>query len=300
MQAQLYDYSLIGGDLRQVFLAEELARPYSRLCHYALCGEPEKSRCAPSASLTPPASLAELCHSSPNIICPIPLSRDGITLNQSGLEEEISLRQLLDQLQPDQHFFAGSIPADFQKTARARGIYVHDLMEDAALAWFNTLATAEGAICEAIISSPINLHKSHCLILGYGKCGKALAQYLKGMFCCLDILTDDVAEQAQASLTANRTGALVDMEKQISDYDFIFNTVPALILTAPLLEKAKPGVTIIDIASAPGGVDFPTARKLNLTAKSALGLPGKYAPASSARGISAAIKTILKEKTKCL
>ena len=295
MQAQLCDFAVIGGDPRQVFLVEELALPYSRLCYYALCREPEKKRCSPSASLTKAASLSEVCQSSRNIVCPIPLSRNGLTLNQNGVAEKLSLSQLLDQFHPDQHFFAGSIPEDFHAAAQDRGICCHDLMEDPALAWFNTLATAEGAICEAIIASPVNLHQSHCLILGYGKCGKALAQYLKGMFCHLDILTDDTTEQAQASLAAHRTGTLSHMERLLPDYDFIFNTVPALILTASLLEKADPRVTIIDIASAPGGVDYEAAKKLNLTARSALGLPGKYSPASSARGIKTTIETMLKE-----
>lgn len=32
----------------------------------------------------------------------------------------------------------------------------------------NAIATAEGAICEAIKMSPYNLHGSKCLVLGYG------------------------------------------------------------------------------------------------------------------------------------
>ena len=79
------------------------------------------------------------------------------------------------------------------------------------------------------------------------------------------------------------------------DYDFIFNTIPALVLTAPLLKKMKPQVTIIDIASAPGGVDFAAASELNLCARLAPGLPGKYAPASSARAIKETIEIMLKE-----
>lgn len=295
MQEQLYDYAIIGGDLRQVFLVEELARPYQRLCHYALCSLPKNERCSPLASITPASSLSEICNRSRNIICPIPLSRDGITLHQSGMDEEISLPKLLELLQPDQHFFAGSIPTDFQEAAKTKGILLHDLMADASLAWFNTLATAEGAICEAILSSPVNLYKSRCLVLGYGKCGKTITQYLNGMYCHPDILTDSGEERAQACLCAVRTGALSAMEEWIQDYDFIFNTVPALVLTASLLKKANPGVTIIDIASAPGGVDFDAAHERNITAKLTLGLPGKYAPASSARGIKTAIETILKE-----
>ena len=37
-------------------------------------------------------------------------------------------------------------------------------------------------------------------------------------------------------------------------------------------------MAIIDIASAPGGVDYEAAGALGIAAKLCLGLPGKYAP----------------------
>ena len=39
---------------------------------------------------------------------------------------------------------------------------------------------------------------------------------------------------------------------------------------------------VIDIASVPGGVDFQAAKKAGIPVIHALGLPGKYAPKSSA------------------
>ncbi|MGN0307061.1 MAG: dipicolinate synthase subunit DpsA [Lachnospiraceae bacterium] len=289
MQEQLYDYALIGGDMRQVYLTEKLADSSYRICHYALSSSPGKEHCSPAAS------LQEACHSSSRIICPIPLSPDGIHLNQKGLTDELTLEQLLTQLHTGQLFFAGAIPIPFKEAMEKKGVKVYDLMEIPSLSYFNTLATAEGAICEAISLSPINLHKSRCLILGYGKCGSTLAYYLKGMSCRLDILTRDSLEQSKAALTDAHVDGLEALDSRVMDYDFIFNTIPAPVLTAPLLKKMKPQVTIIDIASSPGGVDFTAARKLNLSAVLASGLPGKYAPASSARAIKETIETMLKE-----
>ena len=42
----------------------------------------------------------------------------------------------------------------------------------------NAIATAEGAISLAVSQCPINLHRCRCLILGYGRCGQALADRL--------------------------------------------------------------------------------------------------------------------------
>ena len=63
-------------------------------------------------------------------------------------------------------------------------------------------------------------------------------------------------------------------------YALIVNTVPAMVLGQEALERTVPDVCIIDLASAPGGVDFPAAERLKRTAVLALGLPGKVAPVS--------------------
>ena len=73
-----------------------------------------------------------------------------------------------------------------------------------------------------------------------------------------------------------------DLKRLASSYDFIFNTVPSMVLDKSILRVLNPNVTIIDIASNPGGTDFEYARKHNLNAVLCLGLPGIYAPKTSA------------------
>ena len=85
-----------------------------------------------------------------------------------------------------------------------------------------------------------------------------------------------------------------ESKQHMGQYDFVFNTVPAPILTNEFLMEVKPDVTVIDIASKPGGVDFEYCRKKGICAKLCLGLPGKYAPKSAAGILMEVIKkTIL-------
>ena len=60
--------------------------------------------------------------------------------------------------------------------------------------------------------------------------------------------------------------------------EIVFNTIPAPVLTRPLLEQLQPECLIIDLASRPGGVDFEAAGQLGLKTIWALSLPGKVAP----------------------
>lgn len=291
-----YDYSVIGGDVRQVYLAEELAQHTNRICCFALCSSPNERHCSSVSSVYEAASLTESCSASPCIVCPIPFSRNGPFLNQSAFDENLSIYQLLSNLRPGQSFFAGCIPDDFKTTAEEIGVHIFDLMSDPSLSLFNTIATAEGAICEAIKRSPINLHQSSCAILGYGRCGRTLSHYLKGMFCNICVVSRQAEECAQAALIADKTGTLQDFESYVDEFDFIFNTIPSMVVPSRLLEKMKSSVTIIDIASAPGGVDFNAARKLGISAVLCPGLPGKYAPVSSARAVKETIKKIKDSK----
>ncbi|MFR5969905.1 MAG: hypothetical protein ACLUGF_02180 [Clostridium sp.] len=60
------------------------------------------------------------------------------------------------------------------------------------------------------------------------------------------------------------------------------------------MQGVKPEVCIIDIASRPGGTDFSYCQESSIFAKLCLGLPGIYAPKSSAGILMEVIKkTIL-------
>lgn len=295
-----YDYAVIGGDLRQVYLAEKLANQKKHVCHYALCSPPDARRCADISSVTAIDSLDEICRISSCIIGPIPFCKKGNFLNQSVLDKDLPVSQILSNLNSGQYFFGGCIPKDFKATAQDKGVHVFDLMDIPSLALFNSIATAEGAICEAIKRSPLNLHQSSCAVLGYGTCGRMLAYYLNGMFCNLYVAARKENDRAEASLLGAKTGSLEDFETRAGTFDFIFNTIPSVVINSHVLAKMKNTITIIDIASAPGGVDFASAQKLGINAALCPGLPGKYAPASSAEAIKETIERIFKEDSKCL
>ncbi len=297
MNAFRYDYAVIGGDLRQIYLMAELEKENQNVCHYALCQSPKQFP-APVRSAAH-ATLEAACSSSACILCPIPLSRDSISLNQSGIKKNIPLKQLLIILKPGQRLFAGCIPKDFCQAALEKDILVFDFMKDMSLSCFNSIATAESVICEAIKASPKNLHQSRCAVLGYGKCGRTITDLLKRMYCSVTVGASYTEELALAALTADEAEKLPTLLRHIETFDFIFNTIPAVILTREVLLNADPQTVILDIASSPGGVDFAAAEELSVHAMSCPGLPGRYAPLSSAQAIVKSIKNF-ERSSPCL
>lgn len=296
MNKTRYDYAVIGGDMRQVYLAAAFACQKESVCHFALSQEPNMCQCEDMSFAKPADSLAEACRVASCVVGPIPLCRNGSALNQSASVEAVCVNSLLPWLQSGQSFFAGCIPEDFKTEAQKRGVRVFDLMQDEALAAYNSIATAEGAICEAIRRSPINMRRSRCAVLGYGRCGNTITQCLKGMSADVSVFSARDRERILASIAADCSGTFERFKSCAGEFDFIFNTIPAPVVTEEFLVQMKKTVTIIDIASAPGGVDFAAAKKLGRNASLCPGLPGKYAPLSSADAIKETIERIRNNK----
>ena len=57
----------------------------------------------------------------------------------------------------------------------------------------------------------------------------------------------------------------------------------------------RPGTLLIDLASEPGGVDFPSAGELGIPTVHALSLPGKVAPKASGEIIKNIIYSVMEE-----
>lgn len=150
----------------------------------------------------------------------------------------------------------------------------------------NAAATAEGAIAEAIINSDVNLCGSASLVLGYGRCGRQIADRLRGLHSTVSVAEQDevlCAEAESCGFNIISESLAVHLQRNGKKYQFIFNTIPKAVLDENTLRALSRECVIIDIASKPGGVDYKYCEKHGIHAVHALGLPGKYAPKTSAK-----------------
>ncbi len=170
-----------------------------------------------------------------------------------------------------------------------------EYMADEAVAYKNSISTAEGAIAEAIIRSSVNLSSNHSFVVGYGKCGEVLACKLKGLGSHVTVIERNVNKRAKAKAYGYE---VIDFDsdnyKDFGKFKYIFNTVPALVVDKSMLECVDKNITIIDIASRPGGVDYNYCKENGINAVNALGLPGKYSPETSANILYEVINKSLK------
>jgi dipicolinate synthase subunit A len=174
------------------------------------------------------------------------------------------------------------------------GLNLVELGELDELAIPNAIPTAEGAVQLAMEKLPITIHSSRALVLGFGRCGSILAKLLQAMGAETTVAARRRSQLAMAKAWGLSTITLEGLGG-LAQFDVIYNTIPALVLTEELLAQTKQQVLVIDLASAPGGVDFQAAEQLGREAILALGLPGKVAPLSAGRILSEVVPSLIWE-----
>ena len=228
-------------------------------------------------------SLREAMEDSHIILCPVPFTKDGSTIFSVNSLPGLEIHDFTAALNNTHTLFGGNIPTAVRERCGSLSIPFHDFMRMEEVAWKNAVATAEGAVAEAIALSPLNLYRSRCLVTGWGRCASILADRLKGMGAGVTVAGRDSSRLVSARCLGYNTCLLKELEPIMGEFDFIFNTIPSLVLDAALAEQVQDNAAVIDIASAPGGVDFPALERRNIRARLCPGLPGRYSPLSSAR-----------------
>lgn len=285
-----FDAALIGGDLRQTYLAKLLDESGFKVITYRLTNSKE-------FNLNTTDDITDAMNSSKIIITPIPFSKDKKHITDHiQVGNKLTVEEFLSHLKPNHCLIGGNLSNESLEIRNNNNILYLDLMKIDEIAMLNAIATAEGAIAEAVLKSLGNLHGSKGLVLGYGKTGKVIAAKLKALNVNVTVGVRSKAALTQAFIDGCDTLELNELKTKIYEFDYIFNTIPAMILTKELLSFLSPKVTIIDIASLPGGVDYEAAKELNINAHLCLGIPGKYAPLASAEILYREIFPLLKEK----
>ncbi len=256
-------FGIIGGDERQIYLARSMQADGHEVLVCCL----ENARGTSGLCQTGLHSLVERCGI---IILPLPATRDGCHLNTPLSNLEVWLDDDFARLLLNSRVFGGMLQKLTATSSLWRGIDARDYYSREELVTGNAYLTAEGAIGLAVQEYEGGLGGSSCLVTGYGRIGKALCGMLRG---CRALGYDEL----------------------LQPFDIIFNTVPARVLDAAILESQREDALIIELASAPGGIDLETAGSLGLRVLAAPSLPGRMSPKASGELIKETVYNMLNE-----
>lgn len=280
-------FGVVGGDRRQIALAESIASDGYTVYAFGF----------DTVDFTKgvvKAELDEIAARCENIILPLPVTADGKYLNTQYSEKKTLLDDTFAEYMRNKQVFGGMMGKLFLTSELWDGIDTYDYYTREDFAVKNTVPTAEGALEIAMREYPGTINGSNCLVAGFGRIGKVLAWTLRGIGAKVTVSarkTSDLAWIELLGYKAIKTDDICDRDQ----YDLIFNTVPALVFNRRMLSKAREGTILIDLASAPGGVDYEAAEKLGIKTIKALSLPGRVAPKAAGEIIKNTIYNIMEE-----
>lgn len=282
--------AVLGGDTREVLLSKGLAdagcwvravalplEGYDRIC---LCSD------IPSA-----------LKGSQAVILPVPGINDRGELYSAFSDRPLILSaELMAVLPEGTPVLVGVARRILVEWATGRGLNLIEVMKNDEVAILNSIPSAEGAIQMAMENSFITIHGSRSLVVGFGRTGITLARKLKALESETTVVARNPSQRARALEMGLHAVDFSDLETAAACADFLFNTVPSLVISGPVLSRVSKTAFVLDLASNPGGADFDEAKRLGIKAVLAPGLPGKVAPMTAGKILAEAIPRILADE----
>lgn len=283
-----YRFSIIGGDMRNVKLAELLSEDGHEIHTFALDNTGKiLQRCS---------DLNETFALSDIVIGPMPFtSGDGNYLNAPFHPEKIEITCVADKIRETGFrglLIGGRIPFLLTNT----GVQTADLLERDDLAVLNSIPTAEGALQIAMEELPYTIRGMKAVVCGMGRVGSTLARLLQRVGADVSVAARKSKDFAICEAEGLKHCTYTELRKILPEALLVYNTVPSMIFNRELLDCMNPETLLIDLASMPGGTDFEYAAIRRIRTIHALSLPGKVAPTGAAQIIQKVIYNILHEK----
>lgn len=257
---------IIGGDKRQKYLKSYLEAEGCEVCSYGLFDWDDDTE-----------RLKSAIRSDSVIILPLPATRNDKTINMPFSKKETSIERLISFLGKDNLVFGGIIKGELLSRLRETQIpfvdyYDNELIEK------NAVLTAFGALKILLEHIDFALPLGKYAVTGYGRVARETASILTSLSCSVTVFARNPSQREDAAIKGCEILPLTRLSESADRFDIIINTVPAKIIGTEALSKMRKDGKIIELASAPYGVDFDEARKFGVDVIKAFGLPGKYTP----------------------
>ena len=254
-------FAVIGSDARQLAAGRALAR-----AGYAVEGPEE-------------IALADY------ILLPLPLDA-----------ARTPLAELLRAARPGALALGGMLSEEAKAIAAEAGVELVDYFAREELTIRNAIPTAEGCVGILLAQRKRTLWGSAVLLLGFGPVGQAVGTRLAALGAQVTVAARRPAQRAQAESLGMQGAELARLARLAPAFDTVVTTIPAQVLTAPVLARLRPGSLIVDLASRPGGTDFDAAARCGHKAIHALSLPAACAPETAGEIVARTVCEMLRER----
>lgn len=212
------------------------------------------------------------------IVLPFPSTRTNIAF----LRE---CKVIGDYFLPEHTVIGGMINAELKDEFEKSGIKFYDYFENEAYVLKNAQLTSQGAVRLLLENTPDFLVGKKVLVTGFGRIGKSLAMILKslGMKVFIAVRREESAVEVLAmGFDVFNFNAV---KGTLFYYDYIFNTVPSMLLSYRDISHLNENAIYFELASSPFGADKKNFELLGKNYIHGGALPGRYYQKAVARNI---------------
>jgi dipicolinate synthase subunit A len=276
---------IVGGDKRQKYLKEHLVESGFDVSSYGLFDWDDDTD-----------KLKGMIGEDSVVILPLPATRNDKTIFMPFSKKEISIDRLFSFLGSKNLVFGGIIKGELLSRLREGDIPYYDYYDQTFIEK-NAVLTSFGALKILLEHIDFALPMGKYAVTGYGKVAKETVSLLKSLSCDVTVFARNPSQREDAIIKGCKAEPLTSLSRLSGEFDIVINTVPAHIIHEETIANMKKECKIIELASAPFGLDFDLARKHSVDVVKAIGLPGKYTPKSAGEIIGKKIcNTMQKEE----
>ena len=204
------------------------------------------------------------------IILPLPLSRDGKTLNTPLSYKSVSLTEIDNFCQNKRVFTSDD------------SIFAVNYFKDEGVTVSNARLTAVGFLKELLNFEKEDIMNKKALVTGYGRVSKAVCDILQRNGVIVTVAARDSAQRCEAKARGCIALKITEAENNLRAYDYVINTVPSPLFSGESIEKADGNTVFFELASSLVSM----AEHKPSAYIECKGMPGKHTPKSAGRVIA--------------
>ncbi len=275
---------IVGGDKRQKYLKEYLAQKGFDVSSYGLFDWDDDTD-----------KLKSELRENTLVVLPLPATRNDKTIIMPFSKREMTIDRLVSFLGKENIVFGGIIKGELLSRLRETDIPFADYY-DSSFIEKNAVLTAFGTLKILLEHIDFALPLGKYAITGYGRVSRETVSLLKALSCDVTVFARNSSQREDAKIKGCKAFDIAELSSRAKNFDVIINTVPAHIISEDTIKNINKNTKIIELASAPYGLDFDLARKYGVDVIKAFGLPGKYTPKTAGEIIGKRIEEFLQRE----
>ena len=218
------------------------------------------------------------------VILPVPVSKDGVYIFSTESHLKIKKEEVLSCVKNKGYVFGGGF-SDADKIYMIKNnVNFLDYMMCEEFLVYNAYLTGLGAVKLLLEKTYEDIKGKKVLITGFGRVAEYTASELKNIGAEIFVTARKSLQCTKAECYGYKTVCFKEFGSRISEFDYIFNTVPENIFTAK--DVAGFNGTYFELASYPYGVSQDLFSGEDNRYCFGGGLPGRYLPDSAAEKIA--------------